>query len=124
MLFDYTARVRAYFHRFLLLLLMLALPVQAFAAASMLDCMAVPPALAETDGMMSGCHAPEQPDTPPAQHDCKHCAACALTSALPIPVTDTLTITAIRGSFTPSPATAFSGFIPDGPERPPRPALA
>lgn len=124
LIFDYTARVRAHIHRFLLMLLMLALPLQAFAAASMLDCMLVPPALAETDGMMPGCHEPEQPDAPPARHDCKHCAACALGSALPIPATDSPAIISLRCGFTPSLATAFSGFIPDGPERPPRPALA
>jgi hypothetical protein len=124
LLFDYTARVRTYFHRFLLMLLMLALPAQAFAAAAMLDCVLVPPALAETGGMMSGCHEPDQPDTPPAQHDCKHCAACALTSALPIPVTDGPAILSIRHGFTLSPEAAYSGFIPDGPERPPRPDLA
>lgn len=124
MLFDYTVRVRAHFHRFLLMLLMLALPLQGFAAAAMLDCMVVPPASVDTDGMMSGCHEPEPPDTPPAQHDCKHCAACVLGSALPIPVSDSPVMLSLRYSFSLSSAATFSGFIPDGPERPPRPALA
>ena len=107
---------------------MLALPLQAFASASMLGCMFSHPAAAEpmamADAMMADCHEPEQPDSPPAQHDCKHCAACALASALPVPVTDSVVIMPLRHRFTPSPATAFSGFIPDGPERPPRLFLA
>jgi len=100
---------------------MLALPLQALASASMLGCTFSHPA---ADVMMADCHEPEQPDSPPAQHDCKHCAACALASALPVPVTDSVVIMPLRHRFTPTPATAFSGFIPDGPERPPRPFLA
>src|SRR5512135_2534542 len=38
-LFDYTFRVRARLHRFLLMVLMLALPVQAFAYSGMLACL-------------------------------------------------------------------------------------
>jgi hypothetical protein len=107
------------------MLLMLALPMQTFASAAMLGCtfshQAVAEPMAMADGMMGGCHeAEQQPDTPPAQHDCKHCAACALAAALPIPVTDSPAIMPLRHRFTSSPAAAFSGFIPDGPERPPR----
>jgi hypothetical protein len=125
---DYTARVRAHFHRFLLLMMMLALPVQTFASAAMLDCafsnqaMAEPMAMAGE--MMAGCHEPEQPDTPPAQHNCEHCAACALASVLPIPVTDSVVIAPVSIRFISQPAASFSGFIPSGPERPPRPFLA
>jgi hypothetical protein len=126
--FDYTASVRAHLHRFLLMLLMLALPLQTFASAAMLGCMLSHPAIAEpmamADGMMAGCHEPEQPESSPFQHDCKHCAACALAAALPIPVTDSPAIMPLRHRFIPSPASAFGGFIPDGPERPPRPSLA
>jgi len=110
------------------MLLMLALPLQTFASAAMLGCAFSHPATAEpmamADGMMAGCHEQEQPDAPPARHDCKHCAACALAAALPIPATDSPAILPFRHSFTPSAVTAFNGFIPDGPERPPRPSLA
>jgi hypothetical protein len=121
--------VRAQLHRFLLILLMLALPLQAFAAASMLGCAlshrAAGEQMAMVDGMMAGCHETEQPDAPPAQHDCKHCAVCALASALlPIPASNTPAILPVTHHFTSHPAASFSGFVPDGPERPPRPSLA
>jgi len=109
------------------MLLMLALPLQAFAAASMLGCafshqdVVEPMAMADE---MAGCHESEQPDAPPAQHDCKHCAVCALASALPIPASDSPAIMPVTHHFTSHPATPFSGFVPDGPERPPRPHLA
>jgi hypothetical protein len=122
--------VRAYLHRFLLLLLMLALPLQALATASMRVCgTASHPAMAEqmamADEAMANCHEPDQqPETPPAQHDCKHCAACALGAALPIPAADTPAVAPTPVRFLSHPAAPFSGFIPDGPERPPRISLA
>jgi hypothetical protein len=133
---DYTASVRATLHRFLLMLLMLALPLQSFASVAVPGCMATDaaqaslPAMAPMamDGeMMAGCHEHEQPDSSaPTHHDCKHCATCALASALPIPVTDTGTpaIVPVSTRFIAHPAASFSGFIPDGPERPPRLSLA
>ncbi|MHB1143367.1 MAG: hypothetical protein ACYCZS_00525 [Thiobacillus sp.] len=120
--------MRTRLHRFLLLLLMLALPVQTFASASMLGCAFSHQAAGEqramADELMAGCHESEQPDASPAQHDCTHCAVCALASALPIPATDTLTVMPVRQSYTSHPAASFSGFVPEGPERPPRPSLA
>jgi hypothetical protein len=109
-----------------LLLLMLALPVQTFASAAMLGC-ALPhqAAMAQmvmADNGMAGCHEPEQPA--PTSHNCKHCTACALASVLPIPAADTLTVVPVRQSFASHPAASFSGFVPEGPERPPRPDLA
>jgi len=110
------------------MLLMLALPLQAQASAAMLGCtfshQAVAEPMAPADGMTSGCHEPEHPDAPPAQHDCKHCAVCALASAPPIPVGATLAIMPATHSYTSHPVASFSGFIPEGPERPPRPTLA
>ena len=55
-------------HRFLLMLLMLALPVQALcvcrhAGLHAVAAGAVQP-MAMADDMMAGCHEPEQPDTP------------------------------------------------------------
>lgn len=110
------------------MLLVLALPLQAFASASMLGCALSHQAAAEpvamADDPMAGCHEPEQPDAPPAQHDCKHCAVCALASALPVPVSLTGTALPMTQRYTSYPAALSSGFVPDGPERPPRPALA
>jgi hypothetical protein len=124
--FDYTAGVRTRIHRFLLLLLMLALPVQAFASAAMLGC-ALPQqdavqTMAMADEMMAGCHEPEQ--SPPTSHNCKHCTACALASALPIPAADTASGMPERENYASHPAAFFSGFVPEGPERPPRPTSA
>lgn len=125
---DYTGCVRAHLHRFLLMLLMLVLPLQALAAASMLDCalshQAAGEPLAMADDMMAGCHETEPSDAPPAQHDCTHCAACALASAMPMPSTDRLAIAPVPHGFTSQPAASFAGFIPEGPERPPRATLA
>jgi len=109
------------------MLLMLALPLQGMASASMLGCLAggaehVSPE-AEAPAM-AGCHEQEPPDAPPAQHDCQHCAACVLATALPIPVGEVATVTAIPIRYFSHPAAAFSGFIPDGPERPPRLSFA
>lgn len=125
---DYTARVRTRFHRFLLMLLMLALPLQTFASVTMLDCgfsdQASAEPMAMTDAMVAGCHDPEQPDNPPAQHNCKHCAACALASVLPLPITASIAIEPRSNRFISHPAASFSGFVPSGPERPPRRFLA
>jgi len=124
--FDYTSGVRIQVRRFLLLLLMLALPVQTFASAAMLGCALPHQAAMELTAMaedgMAGCHEPEQPA--PASHSCKHCTACALASALPIPAADILTVMPARQHFASHPAATFSGIVPEGPERPPRPDLA
>jgi len=108
------------------MLLMLALPVQTFASAAMLGCatshQAAAAPMAMADDTMAGCHEPEP--SAPTSHDCKHCTACALASALPIPAADPSTATPVRESFAAHPAASFSGFVPEGPERPPRSDLA
>jgi len=111
------------------MLLMLALPMQAFAYTAMQACMFSDRAAAEQMAMsgegMTGCHGtPDHPHTPPLQHECKICAACALASALPIEFTGSTPVVPIAYRFVTQPAESFSGFIPDGPERPPRPFLA
>lgn len=127
-IFDDTARVRARFPRFLLMLLMLALPLQAFASAAMLGCVLSDRATAEpmvmAGGMMAECHEPGPPDTPPTQADCEHCAVCALASALPIPASDSAATAPASIRFVSPPAASFSGFVPGNPERPPRRFLA
>ena len=116
--------MRAYLHRSLLLLLMLVLPLQALAAASMLDCaflhQAVQEPMAMADEPMAGCHEPEQPGAPSSEHNCKHCPVCALASALPITASDRVTILPAPYRFSSQPVATLSGYIPDGPERPPR----
>lgn len=123
--FAYTAGVRPRFPRFLLLLLMLVLPVQTFAATAMLVCASahqtLPGQMPAAGEAMAGCHDPEP--APPQSHDCKHCTLCALAS-LPIPAADPARGIAFAPRFLPSPAVQFDGFIPDGPERPPRLSFA
>lgn len=120
--------MRTRFHRLLLLFLTLALPLQAFASAAMLDCAFAPAAEMEqvvlADDAMDGCHDSGQPEAPPVAHDCTHCSACALGAVLPIPSGDSMAIPPLAAGFTAHPAAAYSGFVPDGPERPPRPLLA
>lgn len=105
---------------------MLVLPVQTFAAAAMLVCASAhqtPPGQMTAAGeAMAGCHEPEP--APLQSHDCKHCTLCALASALPIPAADPAHGIALAPRFLPSPAVQFGGFIPDGPERPPRLSFA
>ena len=129
-LFDYTFRVHARFHRFLLMVLMLTLPVQAFAYSGMQACLFSDQGAAEQRAMsgeamsMAGCHEATPSHHMPAQHECKFCAACALASALPIEFAGSTPVVPIAHSFAQQPAALFSGFIPDGPERPPRTPLA
>lgn len=123
-------RVRVRLRRFLLMVLMLALPVQALAYSSMQACLFPDRGAADQVAMggeamgMAGCHASDHPHSPPAQHECKFCAACALASALPSEFAGSTPVVQIAHSFAPQPAASFSGFIPDGPERPPRVSLA
>ena len=129
-LFDYTFRVRARLHRFLLLLLILTLPVQALAYAGMQACMGSDRGAAEQMMMpgetmaMADCHTTPAHPHPPAQHECKFCAACALASALPVGFAGNTPVVPVVHSFAMQPAPLFSGFIPDGPDRPPRTSLA
>lgn len=129
---DYTFNVHAQLRRLLLLLLILVLPVEALASSVMQVCilpdrvaagrMALSDAAMEG---MTGCHAtPDQPHSPPAQHTCKYCAACALAPVLPIEFAGNMLLVPVANGFGAQVAASFSGFIPDGPERPPRPPLA
>ena len=118
--------MRARLHRFLLLFVMLALPLQALAAASMMAC-AFPQAEARHEMAMAdghGCHDSEVPELPAGSHDCKHCAACVLGSVLPVPSADRVADSLPAAAPAIHPDAGYAGFIPDGPERPPRPFLA
>jgi hypothetical protein len=109
------------------MLLMLVLPLQTFASATMLGCMAAHPATLEqraaVDEAMAGCHEQHQ-DAPATPHNCKHCAVCALASVLPVPAIVMAVFIPDTDRFMPQLAATLSGFIPDGPERPPRTPLA
>ncbi len=110
--------------------LMLLLPLQGLAVASMLEVTHAPqPAAVEQMAMaehsMAACHVPAKPDAPAPSHtDCKHCSACVLASALPVPAAKAMPLVPIVRSFASQPDASYSGFVPDGPERPPRSILA
>ncbi len=119
--------MRVAFRRFLLSCLMLMLPLEAFASAAMLGC-----ALAHPDARAAAapakppaCHdeTPVPPATP-ADHDCAHCAACCLAAALPIPAPAAAAAERPPTAYPHFASHRFDGFIPDGPERPPRPRPA
>jgi hypothetical protein len=121
--------VLARFPRFLLTLLMLVLPLQGFASAYMQGCEPVPhhtapPQMAMGHATMAGCHESGAPHALPAQHDCKHCGVCALASALPVPAAALPVVVPAAAGYASLPTEPLSGFIPDGPERPPRSFLA
>ena len=133
MFFDYTDCVRLKINRFLLILMMLVLPVQTFASAAMLDCafshqgQTTHQALdkeAMSDEMMATCHESGQTDKTPTSHNCKHCTACHLTSALMVPVIEAAPVVPFAHSIIPHVDGTFVGFIPDSPERPPRLSFA
>ena len=129
--FDYTNYVRFHFKRFLLILMMLALPVQTFASAAMLGCAfshqgpSAAPGMAMADEATPACHELEPPDAPSAKHNCKHCAACYMASALAIPSAVIVPLAPVPHSvIVPVASPSFVGFIPDSPERPPRTPFA
>jgi hypothetical protein len=104
------------------MLLMLSLPLQALAAASMPDCAldAVPAHQTAEALQIAACHESDHPDNTATPHSCKHCAACALAAALPAPLDTSLALAPAAKRFMMQPAASFSGFIPGSPERPPR----
>lgn len=117
------------------MLLMLVLPVQTFASAVMLGCLSAHPATViqvvaaddamAVDGDMATCHEPAtQHKQSKQQSTCKHCAVCALASALAGPVMGERVNLSEPDRYQPAAEVHFSGFIPDGPERPPQAILA
>lgn len=121
------------FTRFLVSLMMLVLPVQTFASAATLGCAfshqgpGIAQQMAQLDSTeaLPACHTPEQADPQPAQHDCQHCAACYMASALAIPSIFIPPATALsQSAIVPFAPPSFIGFIPDSPERPPRTTYA
>lgn len=104
--------------------MMLALPLQAFASAAMIGCSMMQHAampIQAGDAEMSGCHeSAPQPDSVPAEHSCAHCAVCYLSSIPLLPTITTLSALPAVSAMIPHAATAFGGYIPEGPERPPR----
>jgi hypothetical protein len=108
------------------MLLMLALPLQALASASMLGCTFAHPAtvaeLAPSDAAMTApCHEPEPTSAPATQHDCKHCASCALASALPIPAADVPAIVPAVSRYSVLSTRISAALFPTAPSGPPDP---
>lgn len=119
--------------RFLLVFLMLALPLQAFASVALFACehtrshgMTTPAGQDPMHAAHGGCHeaAPAKPAKATADHQCSHCAACYLGAAFPLPAAFTTAAAPLPYSPPLQFAETFSGFIPEGPERPPRSRLA
>ena len=127
-----TLNMRPLLRRLLLCLLVLALPAQGLAAATMALCgMApVPPMQSQHDG-----RGPAQPDGPvaalpdchghdvqtaPAEHSCSACSVCGLVGALldTVPELPVLSLGEAVDAAPPVPLTAFVG---SGLDRPPRP---
>lgn len=118
------------------MLLMLVLPVQTFASAVMLGCLSAHPATViqvmaadeamAVEGDMATCHEPasQQHKQSGQQSTCKHCAVCALASALAGPVMGERVTLSEPDLYQPAAEVHFSGFIPDGPDRPPQAILA
>lgn len=117
--------------RLLLIFMMLALPLQAFASVAMQGYVFTdlqpesPAAMGPAD--MANCHSesvPDMGDTSAKDSYCNHCSACYLTAAFPIPIPAVALMAPIP--YTPHLrlVQSVSGFIPEGPERPPRTTLA
>lgn len=109
--------------------MLLVMPLQAFASAAMLGCAFSHPAhvmqhafdtQAMTGESAASCHESKSDEKVPPSHDCTHCAACYLASALLVPTLDIAPIVPAAHSIAPFTDDAFTGFIPDSPERPPR----
>jgi hypothetical protein len=124
--FEYTAIVPTRFRRFLLMFLVLALPMQAWASASMLDCALGQQQTERVAVAEHGehCHEADSDAPVPEQHDCQHCSACMLGATLPPPTPEVTLGIALSGHYAPGVDAAVAAFIPDGPERPPRSRLA
>ncbi|MBT9567438.1 MAG: hypothetical protein IV085_03990 [Thiobacillus sp.] len=125
--------MRSPFKRFLLFLMLLVLPLQGFASAAMLGCAFSHPAQtlqhafdmqAMTDDSGATCHESEPTGKVSPSKACSHCAACYLASALLVPAIDIVTIVPATHRIVSLADDAFTGHIPDSPERPPRPYFA
>lgn len=113
--------------------MLLVLPLQGFASAAMLGCAFSHPAQtmqhafemqAMTDDSGPMCRESKPTGKLSPSQECTHCAACYLTSALLIPALEIATVALVVHRVVPLADDAFSGHIPDSPERPPRPLFA
>ena len=109
--------------------MMLVLPVQTFASAAMLGCafshpnMDTQPALdtqTVSGTATASCHESERTEQAPGTQPCKHCTACYLASAMWAPAADVTSLLRATQSVITYADKAFTGFIPDSLERPPR----
>ncbi len=117
-------------------LLLLALPLQGLAAATMLNCATVhgaavaahddPPHGHDHDhdhGVMTAAQPDAAGDAHAPDHKCSACAACHASLGLPaaLPALPDFDIAEVHGTV---PASGASPFLTGGPERPPRSAPA
>ncbi|MYN45762.1 hypothetical protein GTP23_11965 [Pseudoduganella sp. FT93W] len=109
--------------RFLLWLLIVALPLQG-GAASMLPCVQLTPPVLHGSHCAAEGNAPQHLEQKKAQQHahakCSHCTACA--SVPGAPVGAELLLARLTGTVTPNNELAPPGHIPPALERPPRPA--
>lgn len=118
--------------------MLLILPLQAWASAVMLGCAFSHPAsvvamidVAGHEATMAAdaaCHetepASDPTQSPASDSTCTHCAACYLASAGLVPTHDVATPAPAVSRLVSLADDTFTGFIPDSPERPPRPLAA
>ena len=70
------------------------------------------------------CHdgAPAPQDA--GHQECTHCTACYLASALLVPASTLVAVAPVDAHLGSMSESLLTGFIPDGPDRPPRPLIA
>ncbi|KAB8047885.1 hypothetical protein GCN78_21050 [Janthinobacterium rivuli] len=122
------------FKTWLILLLIVAVPLQAAAAGAMRTCAASPAVAvaaacqhqaAQSAAVPHNADTPEENTKPPAKHAaCGACSSCCLgTLMAPCPALPAAACTGAQ-QVAIATATMLTGFIPDGPRRPPRPLSA
>ncbi|WP_215404426.1 hypothetical protein [Janthinobacterium sp. JC611] len=112
------------FKTWLILLLIAAVPLQAATAGAMRRCAGSPAVAVAAACQHHAAPSAAEENTPPAKHACGACASCCLGALMaPGPA---LPAAACIGAqrVTITTPTLLTGFIPDGPRRPPRPLSA
>jgi hypothetical protein len=126
-------------------LLVLALPAQGVAAATMVFCGPIHQRMALAGQVQAATvHATHEQhkahhrvaadaghqdsaksaqELPTDQYSCSTCAACCSATAISAPAFHIPDLAFVSSNPVPAPASSFSGFVPDGPEHPPRSIL-
>lgn len=121
----YFPAMRRLFKTWLILLLIAAVPLQAVAAGAMRLCAASPAVAVAAACQHHAAQSAAEENTPPAKHPaCGACASCCLGALMaPCPALPAAARTGAQRVATAN-AALLTGFIPDGPRRPPRPFSA